>query len=147
VLSGRGLPLGSGPLIGGSTQKVEGQSSEGTAPDFVYGEAKVSKNNYFAAAALVTLAILLKIVLMLVEIPGSTAPAATAMKPANRAYSTMSWPRSSLTSRRTKLYSLFIRDLLKFSAFSGCGALRVPATHEIIFGETPKIANGPPVPF
>jgi len=46
--------------------------------------------NYFVAATLVTLAILLKIVLIEVEMPGSVAPAATAMKPASRAYSTMS---------------------------------------------------------
>ena len=46
--------------------------------------------DYYLAATLVTLAILLKIVLSEVEIPGSTAPAATAMKPASRAYSTMS---------------------------------------------------------
>ena len=46
--------------------------------------------NYFVEATLVTLAILLKIVLIEVEIPGSVAPAATAMKPASRAYSTMS---------------------------------------------------------
>jgi len=46
--------------------------------------------NYFVAAALVTLAILLKIVLIEVEMAGSVAPAATAMKPASRAYSTIS---------------------------------------------------------
>src|SRR5581483_2289211 len=37
----------------------------------------------------------LKIVLMLVEMPGSSAPAATAIKPARSAYSTRSWPRLS----------------------------------------------------
>src|SRR6185436_13597626 len=54
----------------------------------------------YAEAALVrTEAILLKMVLMLVEMPGSRAPAATAMKPASRAYSTRSWPSLSRSKR------------------------------------------------
>jgi hypothetical protein len=43
-------------------------------------------------AADITLDILLKILLMLVDTPGITAPAATATNPAMRAYSIKSWP-------------------------------------------------------
>jgi len=51
------------------------------------------------------LAILLKIVLMLVATPGMIAPAATATKPAIKAYSMRSWPRVSfqILSFQTKL--------------------------------------------
>jgi hypothetical protein len=47
------------------------------------------------AAAVITLPILLKIVLMLVATCGMIAPAATATNPAIRAYSIRSWPRRS----------------------------------------------------
>ena len=58
-----------------------------------------------AAAAVMVLAILLKIVLMLVATPGMIAPAATATKPAIKAYSMRSWPRVSfqILSFQTKL--------------------------------------------
>jgi hypothetical protein len=46
-------------------------------------------------AAVITLAILLKMVLMLVATPGMIAPAATATKPAISAYSIKSCPRVS----------------------------------------------------
>jgi hypothetical protein len=58
-----------------------------------------------AAAAVIVLAILLKIVLMLVATPGMIAPAATATKPAIKAYSMRSWPRVSfqILSFQTRL--------------------------------------------
>jgi hypothetical protein len=58
-----------------------------------------------AAAAVIVLATLLKIVLMLVATPGIIAPAATATKPAIKAYSMRSWPRVSfqILSFKTKL--------------------------------------------
>ena len=57
------------------------------------------------AAAVSVLATLLKIVLMLVATPGMIAPAATATKPAIKAYSMRSWPRVSfqILSFHTKL--------------------------------------------
>jgi hypothetical protein len=48
------------------------------------------------AAAVIVLAILLKIVLRLTEIPGTSAIEATVTSAATRAYSIMSWPRVSL---------------------------------------------------
>jgi hypothetical protein len=48
------------------------------------------------ADAVIVLAILLKTVLRLVEIPGTTAIAATVTSAAIKAYSIMSWPRVSL---------------------------------------------------
>jgi hypothetical protein len=48
------------------------------------------------AAAVIVLAILLKIVLILVEIPGTAAIAATVTSAAIREYSIMSWPRVSV---------------------------------------------------
>ena len=48
-----------------------------------------------AAAAVKELATLENIVEMLVAMPGMMAPAATATKPAIRAYSIKSWPRLS----------------------------------------------------
>lgn len=48
------------------------------------------------ADAVIVLAILLKTVLMLVEIPGTTAIAANVTSAAISAYSIMSWPRVSL---------------------------------------------------
>jgi hypothetical protein len=48
------------------------------------------------ADAVIVLAILLKTVLMLVEIPGTTAIAAKVTSAAINAYSIMSWPRVSL---------------------------------------------------
>ena len=48
-----------------------------------------------AAAAVITDAIFEKMVLMLVDTPGRMAPAATATKPAIRAYSIISWARVS----------------------------------------------------
>ena len=48
------------------------------------------------AAAVIVLAILLKIVLRLTEIPGTSAIEATVTSAAIRAYSIMSWPRVSL---------------------------------------------------
>ena len=47
------------------------------------------------AAAVIVLAILLKIVLRLTEIPGTSAIEATVTSAAIRAYSIMSWPRVS----------------------------------------------------
>jgi hypothetical protein len=48
------------------------------------------------AAAVIVLAILLKIVLRLIEIPGTSAIEATVTSAATKAYSIMSWPRVSL---------------------------------------------------
>jgi hypothetical protein len=48
------------------------------------------------AAAVIVLAILLKTILRLVEIPGTTAIAASITSAAIKAYSIMSWPRVSL---------------------------------------------------
>ena len=48
------------------------------------------------AAAVIVLAILLNTVLILVEIPGTTAIAASVTSAAIKAYSIMSWPRVSL---------------------------------------------------
>ena len=53
-----------------------------------------------AAAAVITDAIFEKMVLMLVDTPGRMAPAATATKPAIRAYSIMSWARVSFQIMR-----------------------------------------------
>jgi len=63
---------------------------------------------YLAAAELVKLAILLKIWLIEFEMPGRVAPAATAMKPASRAYSTISWAFSSLSKVLMRIQSAFI---------------------------------------
>jgi hypothetical protein len=53
-----------------------------------------------------TEAMRLKIVLMLSETPGSNAPAATAMKPASNAYSTMSCALRSFSKRVMSSWSL-----------------------------------------
>ncbi len=61
-------------------------------------------------AAVITLLILLKIVLMLLATPGMIAPAATATKPAIKAYSMRSWPRVSfqILSCQTRFVSFFM---------------------------------------
>ena len=56
----------------------------------------------------VRLDILLKMVLIPPGTLGGKAPAATAMKPARRAYSTRSCAASSGANVKTKLYSLFL---------------------------------------
>jgi hypothetical protein len=57
-----------------------------------------------------TLDILLKILLMLVDTPGIIAPAETATNPAMRAYSIRSWPwlSAQILNFHTRLMSVFI---------------------------------------
>ena len=64
-----------------------------------------------------TLETLLKTLLMLVETPGMIAPAATATKPAIRAYSMRSWACVSLQIRSFQIVSIsgFISSPFKFN--------------------------------
>ena len=106
--------------------------------------------NSYAAAAATTEAMRLKMVEMLVEMPGSRAPAATAMKPASNAYSTMSWPLRSLTKRAIKywilrigVFSLCQKNMLESCEF--CGKPQQP--HEPIMLDESRTGYGWLVPF
>jgi hypothetical protein len=63
----------------------------------------------------------LKMLLMLLETPGIIAPAATATKPAMRAYSMRSWPRRSrqacMRRRRARLLIIVLLILLPLTAW------------------------------
>jgi len=62
------------------------------------------------AAAVIVLATLLKILLILVETTGIIDPAATATKPAIKAYSMRSWARVSLQIR--SFQTVFIKSFI-----------------------------------
>jgi hypothetical protein len=70
------------------------------------------------AAAVIVLATLLKILLMLVDTPGIIDPAATATKPAIKAYSMRSWACVSLQIRsfQTLLINSFISPPKQYGA-------------------------------
>ena len=84
------------------------------------------------AAAVIVLAILLKTVLRLVEIPGTTAIAASVTSAAIKAYSIMSWPRVSLqiylastlllaACRITKIKTVYLGLMLKNASGENLG--------------------------